>query len=332
MGEVTYDEALNAFDSFDNEIKFPGIHPYYVITDAKRDNRLSSHFFIHKSNTDTFYYPFHVCDIDGKQWKDIQPPYGYGGPIASTTDPEFLENAWINFDIWCAENQILAEFIRFHPVAKNEVFFNGAPIIDRETVYINLQVDDLINQYDIRVRTAIRKAIKSGLHIEWWDPSPFLSEFSPIYKKSMENLGADSFYLFNEKYLESLVQWQNAYLGVCLFNSEVIATAIFINAGTKSEYHLSAQNQLGRKFSATNLLLHEASIKMKELGYQSLHLGGGTNTDPHNPLLFFKSGFSNLRALFKIGGRIHKPMEYDLFKKEWIKNTGKNTNRILFYR
>ena len=86
----------------------------------------------------------------------MQSAYGYGGPVASTTDPAFLQSASAVWKDWCQEKKVLVEFIRFHPLLENWRFFSGDIFDDRMTVWIDLAVPGLMAQYTTRVRTAVR--------------------------------------------------------------------------------------------------------------------------------------------------------------------------------
>ncbi|NLM45162.1 MAG: GNAT family N-acetyltransferase, partial [Clostridiales bacterium] len=65
--------------------------------------------------------------VDDTVWYDLITPYGYGGPIIKRCEAG-KENALVNefghaFAQYCKENNIVSEFIRFHPVIKNSELF-----------------------------------------------------------------------------------------------------------------------------------------------------------------------------------------------------------------
>lgn len=331
--QVDFDEAVRVYDNaFDDCLKSPYLHPYYVAADAKRDATLSPVFFVFREQAQVFYYAFHLSQIPGQSQFDIQSPYGYGGPLANTDDKEFLMRAWNAFVQWCNEHDVLAEFVRFHPLLDNKRFFGGDVVGDREVVWIDLTCQDLLSTYSTRARTAIRKAQKHGLTVEWWQPDRFAAMFPQLYSDHMQVLNADEYYFFSEEYFRALIGWDCAHLAVCKMGEEVLAAAIFLVGPHHLEYHLSAATTSGRQLSATNLLIHEAALRGHHLGCSVMNLGGGTNSAPDNPLLFFKSGFSALRALFSIGKCVHLPVKYAALKIEWEKANNRPASRILFYR
>ena len=330
--QVCFRKALEVFERFRKEQQAPTLHPYYVTADAKRDGTLNPVFFVYEEKEDMFYYGFHKAYVQETDCYDIQSPYGYNGPISSSADKGFLDRAWRSYLSWCDENMILAEFIRFNPLVENWRYYPGEVIDNRETVWINLGNRELMPTYSTRVRTAIRKAIKNGLHVEWWESHQFLKVFPELYNTTMKELNADQFYYFTDKYYQEVTTWNQAHLAVCKFQGKIVAAAIFLAGPYIMEYHLSASDSLGKKLGATNLLLHEAALFGQLLGCGALHLGGGTDSSPDNSLLFFKSGFSKLHASFKIGKLIHRKEDYEALKLEWQKKHGKLASKVLFYR
>ena len=126
--------------------------------------------------------------------------------------------------------------------------------------------------------------------------------------------------------------FSKALFSLCKCGDVVLGGAIFLIDANNLEYHLSASTTEGKKLGATNLLLHEASLKGKSLGCTRFHMGGGTTTESDDSLLFFKQGFSQLRATFKIGSQIFLPKEYEEIKTKWESEKNITSNRVLFYR
>lgn len=311
----------------------PYLHPFYIIADSKRDANLSPHFFLFKEGAEVFYYAFHLSPVPGEtDLFDIQSPYGYGGPISTTGNEDFLHSAWKDFSQWCKGNNVLAEFVRFHPFLENYRIFPGETVYDRDVVCINLTPPDIFKAYSPRARTAIRKAQKNGLEVEWYSGKQFLPIFRDIYLDRMQKINADHFYFFSDAYFHELMNWNHSHLTICSLNGEPLAAAIFLSGNAQMEYHLSAATSEGKALSATNLIIHEAAIRAKILGCTQLNLGGGTDSSTDNPLFCFKSSFSTLRAPFYIGKRVHMEHRYQALKFLWKKENRPLSNRILFYR
>ena len=118
--------------------------------------------------------------------------------MANTDDPGFLARAWGAYVETARTQKIAAEFIRFHPLANNSRFYGGTVEEDRQTVWVNLELDDLFGSYQTRVRTAIRKAQKSGVRFRWLDNDQITSRFAPFYRAGMAAISASAFYFFED--------------------------------------------------------------------------------------------------------------------------------------
>lgn len=329
---VTPDRAADTLRHMPAGLQAPSLHPSYLLADAQRDPDLSPCFFVHEEGGESYYHAFHTASVPDTDFIDVQSAYGYGGPVASTTDREFLHASSGAWRAWCRESGVLVEFIRFHPLLENWHFFAGDVLDDRATVWVDLAAPDLMAQYATRVRTTIRKAMKIGLRVEWWGAAEFLAVFPSLYADTMRMIGADEGYFFPSAYFERLLARDSPWLAVCSNDRQVLAGAIFLHSAEMVEYHLSAANSEGKLNGATNLILHEAALRGQQAGKRRLHLGGGSNAAPDNPLLFFKAGFSSQRANFRIGRQIHEPQAYAALKAEREHTLGRRTGRILFYR
>lgn len=332
---VDYDEALHVFTCLPNSLRAPGLHPFYVVTDASCDTSLKPCFFVYREKEKVFYHAFNLGRVIETDYFDIQSPYGYGGPIANTSDESFLQRAEASYINWCRDNNVLVEFVRFHPLLENWRFYGGVVQKDRQTVWVDLSLGDIWSSYAVRVRTAVRKAHKHGLVVEWVTASNAkhsTNTFISLYHDFLWSINAQQEYYFCFEYFSNLLEWENSWLAVCRDPEGIAAVAVFLQEGFIMEYHLSASTQKGKKFAATNLILHEAALMARQLGCRALHLGGGTDSSLDNSLLFFKAGFSDLRADFNIGWRIYNPQAYEKFKLEYQQGRGLVPAKVLFYR
>jgi len=330
--QVSFAKALQAFNKLAKNVTAPSLHPRYITADARRSRDLSPIFLVFEDNGEIFYHGFHLSPVAKNDFYDIQSPYAYGGPIATSSNREFLEKAWSSHYSWCIKNKILAEFIRFHPLLENWQYYNGNVIDNRQTVWINLNIKQPLSSYSTRTRTAIRKAAKNKLYVEWWNRQNFICIFSTMYLELMQKIAADKFYYFTKEYFQVLLDWNQVYNAVCIYDNRAVAGAVFLHHNDILEYHLSAATVEGKRLNATHLLLHEAVLLGQKLGCKYLHLGGGTDSSANNSLLFFKSGFSKQRAPFRIGTKIYFPAQYQQMKKEYLSRYKKIPPRFLFYR
>ena len=63
--------------------------------------------------------------IDGVQYFDIVTPYGYGGPLVihSTNKQKLIKAFLENWMEYCKKENIVCEFVRFHPLLQNYLDF-----------------------------------------------------------------------------------------------------------------------------------------------------------------------------------------------------------------
>ena len=90
-------------------------------TEIKSHSKI--HFF--DSGKDVMLYSFIFTPIlinSFETYYDIQSPYGYGGPIATTSSPDFWIEAKLEFNKWAKGNRVVVEFLRFHPIINNDCF------------------------------------------------------------------------------------------------------------------------------------------------------------------------------------------------------------------
>lgn len=330
--QVDYYTAQKVFEQFPNNLKSSYLHPFYVKTDALRDCTLRPVFWIYKESGEMFYYSFHLGRVPGTGCSDIQSAYSYGGPLASTMNQEFLAAAWQHYLLWCQANQVLAEFIRFHPLIHNHHYFLGDIHHLRQTVWVDLCQANPLLVYLPRTRTSVRKAYKHDLRVEWVNPGGSYPLFYELYTQTMDRIQADKFYYFPLEYFHNLSQWEHCYMAFCFKNHKLLAAAMFLKTDTVMEYHLAANTPEGNQCCASSFILDQAVNLAMQLGCTRLHLGGGTDNRPDNPLFIFKSGFSHERADYYIAKIIHDSEGYYQLKERLLDKYEESSDKLLFYR
>jgi hypothetical protein len=331
MTEVAYSKAVEIYDQYFRNQTPASFHPTYVQIDALRDVRLKPTYFIYQEQDSYFYHAFHSCPIPNSKFIDIQSPYGYGGAIMTSYDPGFRQNAWLAYENWCKDQGVLVEFIRFHPLVSHEHYF-GDVLFNRKTIYINTQVVDLFQQYALQMRTKIRKAYKNGLTVKWTNLEGDYTSFIKIYYDTMSRVQAKEYYYFPNDYFVAAARWNSCKLAICTLDNEILSAVLFLESPYLLEHHLSGSTEKGRQLGAANLLTHEGGIYAKGQGIPYLHLGGGTDSNPDNSLLQYKSRFSKESSKSYLGKKVFFPDEYSGMKKAWEMEHQKTAEWILFYR
>ena len=254
-----------------------------------------------------------------KEYYDIQGAYGYNGIIASKHDAGLINAFWESFDAWCHDNDVVAEFSRFHPLLNNQVLASPKmkTIYSRHTVAIDLTDDDIwMHQISSKNRNMIRKAEKEGVTIVESDD---YESFRKLYNGTMSDLHAEDFYFFPPEYYSEYKQTFKDESLLCLatYDGKIIAGSMFMYSEDYAHYHLSARDRVFSRYAANNMILWYGIQKAKERGCKWLHFGGGTTGDDDDSLLRFKKEFSKTICEFWIGKRVHNQEVYDQIVEQW---------------
>lgn len=275
-----------------------------------------------------------------REYYDIQGAYGYNGLIASTDRPDFIADFWKEFDAWCQESDIVAEFMRFHPLLNNQKLASPQmnSFFSRHTVSLDLSLslDEIwMQQFSSKNRNMIRKADKEGVTIVESDD---YETFRKLYDGTMTNLNADKYYFFPQSYYDEYKESfkDNSILCFAILDGKVIAGSMFMFSEDYAHYHLSARDRNYSKYAANNLILWYGIQKAKERGCKWFHLGGSTTGDENDSLLLFKQNFSKTKTEFWIGKRVHNQTVYDSIVEQWKEKFPKsyeyNQVKLLGYR
>ncbi|GAA0076323.1 hypothetical protein UT300005_07010 [Clostridium sp. CTA-5] len=334
------DTSSNKWNSYINKLppQFRDIYftsEYYKLYEANGNG--FGKLFVYKDKENLAIYPFLINVISGYElndsYYDIETAYGYGGPVVNTSDSNFVGNFERAFKEFCSQNNIIAEFIRFHPFLNNyKIFMDNIKVShNRITSYIDLSKDiEKIWTSDItsKNRNVIRKAEKSALKVNF---DTDLNSFKKLYKITMDNVNASSQYYFSEEYFSALSRLNNVCLNVKLENV-TIASAVFLKGYQNFHYHLSGSLKEYLKYSPNNFLLWTAIKYAKSNGFCKFHFGGGLTDSLTDNLYKFKKSFCKNTADFYIGKRIHNKEIYNCLINKWENINGKKAKLFLQYK
>lgn len=302
---------------------------YHRVAEANGEGRALA--FIAEEGDAMLFHPFLRRTIErvgdesvDDTWSDLESAYGYVGPVATTGDPDFLARAWQAFDDWCAQERIVAEFIRFNPLLQNDRFAASNTLIvdDRDTVVVELAdgADALWERYPPVQRNMVRKARKAGLEARVLETVDGLAEFRAVYDETMRRLGADPYYDFSDRYFDAFAPELESRARVVKVHGggRALSTCLLLVGPEALHYHLSGSRAEASSLGANNLMLHEAAVWGCGEGLRRFHLGGGRTPTADDSLLRFKRSLSNERALFRSGQRIHNRERYDALCAAWL--------------
>lgn len=245
---------------------------------------------------------------------DFSSPYGYGGWLIEGYD---LAQLFIEYELWCRENGIVSEFIRFHPVLENHIgvaeYYDIVTL--GNTVTLDLASPEVVwANLTSKNRNVIRKAKKNDIKIYHGHYPEIYEIFREIYNSTMDKDNADKYYYFGSDFYKSILEDlpQNAQVFYAEYSGKIIAASIILMTNGRMNYHLSGSLKEYSTLAPTNLLLYEAALWGCANGCKTFYLGGGVGSKEDN-LFKFKKAFyrgENLKK-FHIGKKVFDQEMYD---------------------
>lgn len=296
--------------------------------------------FRYKENGNTFYNIaikrpiLSIGNIDlNKTYYDLETAYGYGGYYSDNDGEDFLSSALKKYQEYCIEENIIAEFIRFHPFNDIHNFLNNyfdLFVHDRDTIYVDasLSKEERWKKYSSKMRNILRKCEKELIFKKSNDIESFIS----LYEKTMRRNVADDFYFFDKSYFQELITLNNIELYEVLYNEIVISSSFFMFSEDYGHYHLSANNYEYRKHNANYYILDSIFDIAYQRGIKQFLLGGGRTNLDGDLLLKFKEKFSSLKKNFYIAGKIYNKKIYEEYVNIWQEQSEENIKYFLKYR
>jgi len=268
---------------------------------------------------------------------DLETAYGYGGFYTNTDDRVFIKNAMFEYAKKCADENIIAEFVRFHPfndfLLQNYGFFD-MNINDRDTVVVQLfdRHEENRRNYSSSLRRNINKAVKNNLvykkeHIN----SSSIECFMGLYFETMKRNNAESFYFFQVEYFEGLFKNDNVMLHSVSYNNKVISMVVTLHSNGIIYYHLGATDGFFYNLNP-NAFIFDSIIANSKGDDRFLYLGGGATSSNEDSLLMFKKKFSKEIKPFFISGKVYNKEIYDKYVDAWEKQTKIDIRYFLKYR
>ena len=318
--------------------------PEYHLAYAGRTGRSEAFIWHFSRNGMHFAYPFIktpvvIGDLE-LPYSDISSVYGYTGPIATTQDTTFLKEAWQAFDEEAARQNIVAEFTRFSPFNKNEIFAHPqTSVIANRTLaasYLPESRELLIASLGSKTRNMLRKAEREGLTARQLDLPENLPAFRLLYDETMLRNHAPEFFLYDDTYWHHLLSLGKN--GLKLFGAfageKMVAASMAISNGKSGLYHLGASLTEFAKLGAGNLSIFSMSQGLMDCGVTFINMTGGRTDHAEDPLLLFKRSNANATVTFHIGKRILNPDAYNYIATKWqqLNGVSPDSGKLVFWR
>lgn len=279
--------------------------------------------------------------VDDKTYYDLVTPYGYGGPIILECESGFKDELIHGFEAkfrnYCLENNIVSEFIRFHPIIKNHIDFKKVYEISyvRNTVAtkITTNEDPMIAEFSKSARKTIRRSLRAGVTYNITRNPNNIKHFMDIYYSTMDRNKASNYYYFDKDYFEQcIVSFSDNILIVeAIYEDIVIAMGFYFVFNDMIHAHLSGTLAKYLKLSPAYIIKYATAQWAKENNIKLIHYGGGTSNSEEDPLYKFKKRFTkNTEFKFFIGKQIWNETIYNKLCN--INNVSKKTDFFPAYR
>lgn len=319
---------------------------YYTLYENLGDGK--AQLFVFKRNNEIALYPFLInsvnelgYELDGEYF-DIQGAYGYNGVISNSYDKLFIEAFYSSFNEYCMENNIIAEFTRFHPLINNKEFSKNhlQVIFDRKTVYVDLTKSyNLIRaDYQRTTKKQIRRATeRDGIKVEIIkEYDQIIKVLYSIYCESMNRVNATPDLYFNINYFKELLSYDNTVLFCAILDGKIISFISVIYSKNYINGHIGGTLDDYMEFSPFSYLYDEIIKYGKSINCKYYHFGGGRTSSKDDKLLKYKLNFSKNTADFYIGKKIHNQGVYNDVIMQWEQKypekIEKYKNMLLRYR
>lgn len=332
--QITAQEAQEWFGKLPASQRLATLSPEYVCIDARRDPALEPYFILFQDKEKGYFWlrSVHRGMVPNSDFYDFQSAYGYGGPVHFSVEQlpdigdtapryDFLFIAEMQYRKWCWENNIIAEFVRYHPLLNQ----GGNRTYNRDTIVVPVGA-----KYTESCRNKVNKAYRSGIEVFEANRED-ISLFAVEYYKSLEKLGAEKFYYFNEEYFDALAKWDKAHLLVAEIDKCFVSACILLEGGDTMESHLTVTNERGYEVGATNALVDGELTFTKKMGKKQLFLGGGKTISDGDSLLTFKKSFGGIEKSFYVGQEVYRQDAYEAMSSAAF-DVAPVSRKVIFWR
>ena len=253
-------------------------------------------------------------------WYDVSTPYGYGGMIAEgegMTEEAFRRGAEA-YARFCAEEHIVAEFVRFYPLIDNAAYGTWFYETERRGPTVALPLhseEEILKQMKSQCRNKIRLAQKKGISVRFRTDLEALETFREIYEQTMDRDQAEPYYYFEPVVYETWLRCMPGRAVICeaALEDQVIFSAIMLYDKGRMHYHLSGTRTDYLSFFPNNLIIYETAKYALQHGCTQMHLGGGLGAR-EDGLYQFKKAFNQKGEdkTFYLGKRIYNEEIYGM--------------------
>src|SRR5699024_1756766 len=118
-------------------------------------------------------------------------------------EQELVEAFEKEFEKYCIENDIVSEFVRFHPIVGNyrlfKKIYNASYMRKTVATSIEQNVDPMASEFSKSTRKTIRRALRNGVTYKITPQPDDISVFLEIYYSTMDRNEASDYYYFDDE-------------------------------------------------------------------------------------------------------------------------------------
>jgi lipid II:glycine glycyltransferase (peptidoglycan interpeptide bridge formation enzyme) len=149
--------------------------------------------------------------------------------------------------------------------------------VGTESATLNLDQDisTLRQNLEQKWRNQLAMSERSGTHVEYSTDETDFDWFEEVYetlRREKDFYGIPPILFKNIS--KTFLRTANAHLFIGNYEGRKIAAVLMVTHGTTATYLAGWNGAEGRKLNVNNLLLWEASLRLKEMGFGKLDLGG----------------------------------------------------------
>jgi len=282
-----------------------------------------------------------VANVPGVQppatyWRDAVTPYGYPHPLYWVEDADeesYLDSALAALRIFLRSQGFVAVFARCSPLRHLSAAHakQGHVVAHGPCYWVDLSqdADELNAQLRGRYRSYLRALERSGVEARWVSVAANLSQYVELYYRTMDRVGAASWYYFPRDYFEGLARVLGENLHLCSVgvDNRTSALGLFADSGGVMQYLFSGVDESTGQPHATKLMMVFVRDWAKAAGLQVLHLGGGIGA-ADDALSQFKRGFTRHSSIFHTWRWVVDEDRYATLVAGWERAAGMGADPI----
>ena len=328
LSTETRKDWINKFNQLDASLQDLYFHPSYLEVFEHRGEGKAT-CFIYEQKEKIILYPYLLhsikalgFEVDGNYF-DITGPYGYNGAISNSEDEAFINSFNECFITYCNEQNIIAEFVRFHPVFRNEKYSTRTKnTLNNKNIVVDLNVPDLLSSFEYSVRKNINKALRSGLTVAHFSgdkiTEEIINQFHYIYRDTLLRNGADENSIYDITFFKSITHLcdKNSSIFFTNYENKPISTELVLWGETIGYSYLGGTLSGYFHLRPNEILKYELMKFLKQNGRIFFLIGGGK--EPNDGIYNYKANFAKTGHLdFLIGRRIYNEPVYSKLIQQW---------------